>query len=124
MKNIFCTILLLGAITLSNISQAQEIQPVIINAKCMRPNYPSRSLKNQETGTVTFSLLIDIDGSVVDSKIDVSSGFRLLDRATLVSARECKFVAGTKDGHPEKMWVTQQFIWNLPSDINDLPLSR
>jgi len=124
MKNIFYATLVSAVALFSNTSQAQEVLPTIVNAKCMRTEYPQSSLKNQETGTVVFSLLIAVDGSVVDSKIDISSGFRNLDRATLVNARECKFNAGSKDGQPEKMWVKQQFIWNLPSDTNELPLSR
>ena len=106
------------------IAQAEDTPPTIIDSKCIRPEYPHMSLKNQETGTVVFSLLIDVDGSVIDSKIDVSSGFRSLDRAVLVNARECKFNPGTNDGHKEKMWIKQSFVWNLPGDTNDVPLSH
>eukprot|EP01030_Chromulinospumella_sphaerica_P011108 gene11108-10909_t len=48
---------------------------------CAKPEYPKSSLRNEETGVTTVSFLIGVDGSVMESKVTKSSGFRDLDKA-------------------------------------------
>jgi protein TonB len=80
-----------------------------------RPTYPRASQRNEETGTVTLSVLIGADGSVADVRIDKSSGFRNLDnavKAQLMSG-SCKNKPGTVDGKPQQLWTKVSYVWKL-----------
>lgn len=80
---------------------------------CDKPEYPRLSRRNEETGSVTVSFLIGIDGRIVDSKIMKSSGYRELDKATLLGIGKCKFKPGMTDGKPEQSWMQVQYVWTL-----------
>jgi protein TonB len=80
---------------------------------CAKPEWPKASLRNEETGTVTLSFLIGVDGRVADSKILKSSGFRGLDKAAVGGISKCKFKPGLTDGKPEQAWMQMQYVWTL-----------
>jgi len=81
-------------------------------ASCDKPDYPRASLVNEEQGTVILSLQIAVDGKVADSKIEKSSGFKNLDKATMKLAL-CKFKPLIKDGKPEQAWAKFEYVWKL-----------
>lgn len=81
-------------------------------ASCDKPDYPRASLVNEEQGTVILSLQIAVDGKVADSKIEKSSGFKNLDKATMKLA-QCKFKPLIKDGKPEQAWAKFEYVWKL-----------
>ncbi len=88
--------------------------PAVVDAKaCEKPGYPRKSLENEEQGTVILAFLIGLDGRVVDSKIEKSSGSRELDRAAMAGLSLCKFKPGTVDGKPEQSWTKMQYVWKL-----------
>ena len=76
-------------------------------------DYPPSSMRNEETGTVTLSFLIGVDGRVADSKIVKSSGFRDLDKAAVSGISRCRFKPGMVDGKPEQAWMQMQYVWTL-----------
>ena len=80
---------------------------------CAKPEFPKASLRNEETGTVTVSFLIGVDGHVADSKITKSSGFRDLDKAAQVAIGKCRFKPAMVDGKPEQAWQPVQYVWTL-----------
>lgn len=80
---------------------------------CAKPEWPKASLRNEETGTVTLSFLIGVDGRVADSKIVKSSGFRDLDKAAVSGISRCRFKPGMTDGKPEQAWMQMQYVWTL-----------
>jgi protein TonB len=80
---------------------------------CAKPEFPKASLRNEETGTVTVSFLIGVDGRVVDSKITKSSGFRDLDKAAQQAIGKCRFKPAMVDGKPEQAWQPVQYVWTL-----------
>ena len=80
---------------------------------CAKPEWPKASLRNEETGTVTLSFLIGVDGKVADSKIVKSSGFRDLDKAAMAGIGKCKFKPTMVDGKPEQAWMQMQYVWTL-----------
>jgi len=96
------------------VRQVQRTAPVI-DAKhaCEEPEYPSASRRNEETGTVLLRFLIDVDGRVIDSKIESSSGFPRLDRAARDALGSCVFKPGTVDGKPEQSWAPIKYTWRL-----------
>jgi len=87
----------------------------VIDAKrnCAKPEYPSASRRLEESGTVILRFLIDLDGQVVDSKVETSSGYQRLDEAARNALGRCRFKPGTVDGKPEQSWASIKYIWQL-----------
>lgn len=93
---------------------AVRTEPVIDAARsCQKPEYPAASKRMEEEGTVVVSFLINTDGSVLDSKIDQSSGYSRLDQAARSALGKCKFKPGTVDGKPEQSWARIKYTWRL-----------
>ncbi len=86
---------------------------VVDAAGCAKPEYPPASLRAQETGIVTLSFLIGIDGTVMDSKVARSSGSRKLDEAARKALALCRFKPATADGTPEQSWARIEYEWKI-----------
>lgn len=80
---------------------------------CAKPEYPKSSLRNEETGTSTISFLIAVDGTVKESRIQKSSGFRDLDKAAVAALSKCRFKPATENGQPVETWSPVAYVWNL-----------
>ena len=87
--------------------------PASFDAKNCKADYPKASLMNEEQGTVSMSFLVNADGSVAESKLDKTSGFKNLDKAAMKSISACKFKPGTKDGAPAQTWTKVDYAWKL-----------
>jgi protein TonB len=88
--------------------------PAVVDARaCQKPEYPRKSIRNEEQGTVVLQFLIGIDGQVVDSRVEKSSGHRDLDSAARAALSLCKFKPGTVDGKPEQSWTRMTYVWKL-----------
>jgi len=86
----------------------------IVNASaCDKPEYPPASLRAQESGIVTLAFLIDVDGKVLESKVERSSSSRRLDEAARKALGLCKFQPATVDGKPEKSWARIEYEWRI-----------
>ena len=90
-----------------------RVAAVVDANACEKPAYPRKSLRNEEQGTVTLAFLIGVDGRVVESKVEKSSGFKALDKAAIAGLSLCKFKPGTVDGKPEQSWTRMQYVWKL-----------
>ena len=99
-------------VSVSSAAFAAEV-PASFDAKNCKADYPKASLMNEEQGTVTMSFLINADGSVADSKLDKSSGFKNLDKAAIKALSACKFKPGTKDGAAAQTWTKVDYAWKL-----------
>jgi len=88
--------------------------PAVVDASaCPKPTYPAASIRANETGLVTLTFLIDVDGKVLESRVERSSGHRRLDEAARAGLGICKFKAATVDGRPERAWARIQYDWKL-----------
>jgi protein TonB len=101
---------LLSSLTVSVV--AAEVAAVF-DPKTCKAEYPKASLMNEEQGTVSMSFLVSPDGSVTESKLEKTSGFKNLDKAALKSISACKFKPGTKDGSPAQTWAKVDYAWKL-----------
>jgi protein TonB len=70
-------------------------------------------LRGNETGTVLLNFLIDLNGGVIDSKVERSSGHRRLDEAARAGLSLCKFKPATVDGKPEQTWSRIEYEWRI-----------
>ena len=92
----------------------EERTPPVFNAKlCDEPPYPAAARRANETGTVRLRFLIDVDGKVLDSKVERSSGSRRLDEAARAGLSLCRFRPGTVNGRPEQSWGSIDYVWKL-----------
>ncbi|MCR6629196.1 MAG: energy transducer TonB [Magnetospirillum sp.] len=80
---------------------------------CRAPAYPPEAKRRRETGTVMLGLLIDTEGSVIDRRIEQSSGSDTLDQAALNALAKCKFTPGTVDGRAQQAWARLRYVWKL-----------
>ncbi|MFZ6769195.1 energy transducer TonB [Undibacterium sp. Di26W] len=110
MKKIILAVALLASFV--SVS-ANEIAPSVDKQTCEKPIYPKSALMNEESGTVVLSVLVGPDGSVVESKVEKSSGSKALDKATQKIYTSCKFKPGAKDGKPQQAWTKLEYVWNL-----------
>ena len=79
--------------------------PASFDASKCKVEYPKASLMNEEQGVTSMAFLVNPDGSVADSKLEKSSGFKGLDKAALKTLTTCMFKPGTKDGAPGQTWT-------------------
>jgi len=94
-------------------AQSVRVPAVADFSTCAKPEWPKSSLRNEETGTVTLQFLIGVDGRVMESKVQKSSGFRDLDKAAQTGIGKCRFKPTMVDGKPEQAWMTMQYVWTL-----------
>lgn len=80
---------------------------------CAKPDYPTSAARNGETGTVTLALLVGADGRVQDSRIQKSSGSRVLDRAAVNALSLCQFKPAMNNGAAEAGWAQIAYVWTL-----------
>ncbi len=88
--------------------------PAVVDARgCPKPPYPPASLRANETGIVSLNFLIDVDGRVLESRVQRSSGFKRLDDAARAGLGLCKFLPATVDGRPERAWARIEYEWKI-----------
>lgn len=112
-------VLALATLTLAACSTvAPKADPVYVNPvadfkTCAKPEWPAASLRKEETGTVTLKFEIAESGEVMDSMVKNSSGHPDLDQAARNGIKKCRFIPGTIDGKPARMWMQMQYVWTL-----------
>lgn len=79
------------------------------------PAYPPRSKRLQEQGRVLLYVLVDAQGMPLSIEIKSGSGFSRLDEAAVDAVQRWKFVPGTRNGVPERMWVEVPIEFRLRS---------
>ena len=94
-------------------SEPVRTPPVVDANTCEKPAYPPASIRANEVGLVRLSFLIDMDGKVLDSKVERSSGHRRLDEAARAGLSLCKFRPATVNGKPERSWGRIEYVWKL-----------
>lgn len=90
-----------------------RVAAVVDARACEKPAYPAASLRANESGVVLLSFLIDVDGRVLEGKVERSSGYRRLDDAARNGLSLCKFRPATLDGKPERTWSRIEYEWKI-----------
>ncbi len=81
--------------------------------QCEKPEYPSASRRLEEEGTVALRFLVGVDGKVIQSEVEKSSGFKRLDEAARAGLSKCQFRPAMVDGKPEQAWASMKYTWRL-----------
>jgi protein TonB len=82
-------------------------------SQCEKPEYPSASRRLEEEGTVALRFLVGVDGKVLQSEVEKSSGFKRLDEAARAGLSKCQFRPALVDGKPEQAWASMKYTWRL-----------
>jgi protein TonB len=94
--------------------ESVRVAPVIdAKRSCAQPEYPAASKRLEESGTVLLKFVIDVDGKVVESDVETSSGHPRLDDAAREALSRCRFKPGTVDGKPERSVARLKYTWKL-----------
>ena len=94
-------------------SDAVRTAAVVNAAQCEKPEYPSASRRMEEEGTVHLRFLVGVDGKVIQSEVEKSSGFKRLDEAARAGLSRCQFRPAMVDGRPEQAWASMRYTWRL-----------
>lgn len=91
-----------------------RITAALVDANaCAKPEYPPAALRANESGVVALAFLIEVDGRVVDSRVERSSGFRRLDEAARKALGLCQFRPATLNGVAERSWAKIEYEWRI-----------
>jgi TonB family protein len=71
----------------------------------MQPVYPDGSRIARRDGIVGLLVLVAVDGSVLDQRVVVSTGYPELDASALEITKIWKLRPGTVNGVPTRMWA-------------------
>jgi len=77
------------------------------------PVYPNLARKRGMQGTVVLQVLVNGQGRVNDIRLDVSSGYSMLDRAASAAVKKWIFEPGRKGDSTVPMWVRVPVIFEL-----------
>jgi protein TonB len=104
------------ALVIAKVDAPKVVTQAVVDssASCAQPEYPSSSVRNEEEGTVTVAFMVGLDGGITESKIEKSSGFPALDKATRAAYSLCKFKPAVgSDGKPIASWAKIKYVWKL-----------
>lgn len=109
--NVVSILLLAGTALPSAAAPAQKYPPVAPQY-CANPQYPKEALRYELEGKTTVRYTMSSEGRMVDVTVAKSSGWRLLDDATVAFVSSCAFP-------PEQIAEFQgktyplQYVWSL-----------
>lgn len=75
--------------------------------------YPTSAAQKRQQGSVVLGLLLDTDGTVLDVKVLVSTGFMELDNAAKKNGWKAKYSPPEFNGMPVRVWVTMPIDFEL-----------
>ena len=113
-KQLILPALVMAAATAGAPAIAGTHKGAVVDFKsCAKPQYPAEAIKANRTGKVTLAFEIGVDGKVVESKVENSSGHADLDEAARTAIGLCTFKPATQDGKPVQEWMKMQYVWTL-----------
>lgn len=85
--------------------------------ECPPPGYPREALRYELQGKTQIEILIGEDGKPQDKRVVKSSGWAMLDDATLDFFSACRFTPVTVDGKAAgAQWQPMVYVWALSDD--------
>ncbi len=109
--------LVVGAVAPAADASAGAVRHLISQAHasqgCAVPKYPQESAYANESGAVLLAFKLSVDGAVIESMIQRSSGYSRLDAAALEALSQCTFRPLLSEGVPREGWALLEFKWVL-----------
>ena len=95
-------------------------EPVVLGAAVdprhplTQPAYPAASIRMNEEGALSLSVLVGADGRVREAKVAQSSGSSRLDQAAVAEAKtRWHLRPATRNGVPFEQWLTLRVVFRL-----------
>ncbi len=107
----------------ANLTFAQTAPSLSAQRNCEKPAYPSESSTLGEEGTVVLRFLIGVDGKVIESSVENSSGFKRLDESAKEAISKCDFNPATKDGFPVQGVARMKFTFKI-QEAKPIPVNK
>ena len=85
----------------------------LISGSCRRPAYPEEAARAGQTGDVSVKFLVDSKGDVINTSIEKSSGFPILDDAAARALKTCRFEPAVKEGVAVESETSLLYKWRL-----------
>jgi TonB family protein len=79
----------------------------------VEPDYPSEARQEGLEGSVDMYLFVNERGEVEQARINQSSGYQILDDASVAFAKRLKFNPAKKEGKPVAVWVSRIMNYQL-----------
>jgi protein TonB len=90
-------------------NQSAESQVAVDMQACAKPDYPARWIDNGTSGNVVMDVLVGADGTVLESKVVQSSGYRRVDNASIRAVESCKVKVDWASATPA--WSRLTYAW-------------
>jgi TonB family protein len=84
---------------------------------CGHAYYPALALRLNQQGTATIGFTIQVDGHVRDIHIEKSSGYDLLDQASMLCAQNWTYKPATQNGKPIEVPWRANIAWKLMDTV-------
>lgn len=97
---------LLAAALLLLAARSEAAPPV---PSCSKPDWPAEARRYELEGTTTLRVVVGDDGRPTSASVEKSSGWRLLDKASLEGLSRCVFPKSASDGTAKPA----QFVWRF-----------
>ena len=75
------------------------------------PEYPAIAKQAGIEGTTIVQILLDLDGSVMQTRVARSSGNQALDEAATKGARNFKFTPAKQHDMPVRVWISMPIVF-------------
>jgi len=90
---------------------APVLRTALIPASCSKPAYPPQALARKVEGTSTIQFLLSAQGTVLESRVQKSSGDASLDEAVRSAMSTCRFTPPMHQGEPVQAWTSLEYVW-------------
>ncbi|MFH1197726.1 MAG: TonB family protein [bacterium] len=104
-----------AVVNIINLPEKDTIQeltrPIVLNNKT--PVYPVEAIVKKYEGKVSIKLFVTKEGSVSKMEINKSSGYPILDSATVSYSEKLKFIPAKLNGDPHSAWVEMTFNYHF-----------
>jgi TonB family protein len=75
--------------------------------------YPAGAIRREQEGRCIVRVTVAADGKIIDSSLQSSSGFPLLDDACLTAVRGQRMLPATQDGKAAQSTASVPIVWKL-----------
>jgi TonB family protein len=98
-----------NAADMMSATQSPQSNAAIDVQACDKPYYPERWIDNGTSGNVVMDVLVAADGTVLESKVVQSSGYRRVDNASKHAVESCKAKVVSTMATPS--WSRLTYAW-------------